>query len=134
MTVDRPDARSMLGSLEYRAMQVLWSDAPCSVDDVRVALNDAHADEWAYTTIMTVLSRLHDKELVDREQIGRAYQYTPRYDEEQLVSHLTRTDVQELVDRYGEVALVHFVSALDQASPDTRRRIERLARGDDDGG
>lgn len=127
------DARRLMGALEYEVLQSLWDDSPANVATVLATVNARreHKDQLAYTTIMTVLSRLHDKGLLDREKAGRGYAYTPRFDESGLVEHLGQQDVADLVDRYGPVALAQFAAALEKADPATLRRIQRLTEAAD---
>lgn len=125
----KPTAKNLLGSLEYRVMQDLWRRFPASVGDVLERINAARDDDpLAYTTVMTVLSRLHDKGIVDREKHGRGYQYRPRYTEDELVERLGRAEVERLVERFGGVALAHFATALEQADPDQLARLAALAQ------
>lgn len=129
------DARHLVGALEYEVLQVLWDESPANVATVLRAVNGGRrpGDRLAYTTVMTVLSRLHDKSLLDRDKAGRGYSYTPRFDEQGLIEHLGRRDVAELVDRYGPVALAQFAAQLQKVDPDTLRRIQRLAGASDNG-
>jgi predicted transcriptional regulator len=59
------DTAPRLGPLEARIMQVLWSCDPGEYAPIREVLRRLD-DDLAYTTVMTVLSRLHDKGLVRR--------------------------------------------------------------------
>ncbi len=69
MTERRP-----MGGLENEVMAHLWtSGSPATPADV----HRAAAPDLAYTTIMTVLTRLWDKGILERERKGRAYVYTP---------------------------------------------------------
>lgn len=125
-------ASELLGTLEYAAMRALWNGAPASVKTVLDRVNDGRPsdEQLAYTTVMTVLGRLHEKGLLDRVKAGRGYDYTPRFDEDQLVEHLGQQEVSNLLDRYGTIALSQFAAALGDADPDTLRRITRLAEAD----
>jgi len=67
------DERS-LGPLEGRVLGLLKADRALAVQDVQAALADEGQD-LAYTTVMTVLVRLHEKGLVAREREGRRYLY-----------------------------------------------------------
>ena len=126
-------AQGLLGHLEYAVMRCLWAQAPASVPTVLEHLNGCRrkSDRLAYTTVMTVLVRLHDKGIVERSRRGRGFEYTPRFDEAELVDHFSRRDVDELVERYGAVALAHFAAAVEQADPQVvarlRNAVERSA-------
>ncbi|MBW3665360.1 MAG: BlaI/MecI/CopY family transcriptional regulator [Actinobacteria bacterium] len=129
----RPTAEQLLGPLEAACMRALWKQSPASVSDVLERVNAKHDGALAYTTVMTVLSRLYDKGYLARERRGRGYDYTPRYSEGELVDQLGGREVERLVERYGEIALAHFVEALEQAPPDLVRRLRRLDEDAADG-
>jgi len=126
-------AEGLLGPLEYAAMRVLWSDAPVGVARVLAELNAGKAGDQrlAYTTVMTVLSRLNGKGLVGRERRGRGYAYVPRFDEQALVEHLSRRAVDEVLERYGDVALAQFAAAMEDADEDLVRRLRDAAGSSD---
>lgn len=127
-------AQALLGSLEYAALMALWEGAPANVGAVRERINrdrDPGA-QLAYTTVMTVLSRLHDKGLAERTKVGRSYDYTPSFSEAGLVDHLGRQEVDELVGRYGVVALAQFADVLRDADPHLLARVVRLSERETD--
>jgi predicted transcriptional regulator len=130
---DPPTAEGLLGPLEYEVLRALWADSPASVPAVLERLNGGrgHEQQLAYTTVMTVLTRLHEKGLLDRTRRGRGYEYRPRYTEPRLVEHLGRREVDDLVDRYGRVALAQFASALHDADPELLRQLHELGDADD---
>jgi predicted transcriptional regulator len=130
---DGPSAEGLVGPLEYDVMSVLWATGPANVPVVLERVNASRQEDkgLAYTTVMTVLARLHEKGLLDRERRGRGYEYRPRFDEAELVAHLSRRDIDELLARYGNVALAQFAAAVDEADPVLVRRVRALARGDD---
>ena len=93
-----------LGSLERAVMDVLWnSRAAMSVHDLLAELDER---ELAYTTVLTVVTNLHRKELVGREKIGRSYRYFPLQSREEATSRTLR----EVLDESGDSAsvLMHF--------------------------
>ncbi len=122
-------AEGLLGPLEYAAMRALWSAAPVGVGHVLAELNAGKTgdQQLAYTTVMTVLSRLHGKGLVGRERRGRGYAYTPRFDEPALVEHLGRRAVDDVLQRYGDVALAQFAAVIEDADEDLIRRLRDTA-------
>lgn len=58
---------------ELDVMSVLWRRGSGTVAEVRSELEDA----LAYTTVLTVLQTLEDKDHVRHEEEGRAYRYHP---------------------------------------------------------
>lgn len=126
-------AEGLLGHLEYEVMTALWASAPSNVPTVLSRINEQRAPDppLAYTTVMTVLARLHEKGVLARVHRGRGYDYTPRFDEAALVQHLSRQEVDELLDRYGDVALAQFAAEVERADPKLLSRLRKLARSDD---
>lgn len=109
-----------LGPLESEVMGVLWqASSALRVRDVLTTLNRDRDAPLAYTTVMTVLSRLAERGAVRRERAGRGYAYLP------AVGSAAEIAVRRLVDDYGEAALVSFV---DHVSDDEhlRARLRRL--------
>jgi predicted transcriptional regulator len=107
-----------MGALEAEILAALWaSDDAMTPGDVRQVL-DA---DLAYTTVMTILTRLWDKELVVREARGRAYAYRPALSEAELVARRLQATLEGVVDRRG--ALVHFVGTLAPGDEQALRRI-----------
>ena len=123
-------AHHLVGELEYAVLKALWEQSPANVAAVLTTVNDRRRrrDQLAYTTVMTVLSRLYDKGLLDRTKVGRGYAYTPRFDEPALVKHLGQQEVDDLLDRFGSVALMQFAAALQKADPRTLQGIRELSR------
>lgn len=122
--LERPTGRPeewFLGALQTRILQTLSKRGPSTVREVA----DALKGKLAYTTVMTVLGRLHDKGLVGREQRGKSYTYTPRFAEAELRDRMAKYLVDGIVEDFGEVALAHFVGARDRLD---RQRLARLRR------
>lgn len=96
-----------LGDLERSVMRVLWdSGEPMSVRQVHGVL--ATERDLAYTTVMTVLVRLVDKGMAERELDGRAWHYRAARSSEELTAEAMHTALGDGgADR--SAALVAFV-------------------------
>ena len=107
-----------LGELERAVMEALWArDSPASVRAVHEALAGRGL---AYTTVMTVLSRLADKGFAHRERDGRAWLYTAAASRDQYVAELMLDALGETGDRDG--ALTHFARAVSAKEADVLRK------------
>ena len=109
------------GELETAIMEAVWAKHPISVRDVLCVLDRGSA----YTTVMTVMQRLHGKGMLKRQLVDNAYQYEPAVPKEQFVQQTVRKTVDDLVHGFGNVALAHFVGALDDIDP---KRFDQLKR------
>lgn len=120
---DRTDgATPALGPLEQRVMARLWAAGPQTVGDVLDALNGSSDRRLAYTTVMTILVRLHDKGLVMREKDGRNYRYTAAVDEGSVEAQLGRRELNRLIERYGATSVAGFAAELGEGELADRLR------------
>lgn len=107
-----------LGELERAVMEVLWArDEPVSVRAVHAALGDRGL---AYTTVMTVLTRLAGKGLVRRSREGRVWLYRPAAAREAYVAELMLEALELSGDRGS--ALVHFAKSVTSDEADALRQ------------
>ncbi|MHB8533534.1 MAG: BlaI/MecI/CopY family transcriptional regulator, partial [Solirubrobacteraceae bacterium] len=83
-------SRRANGALETAVMNVLWQvGEPLNAAEVRERLlthRRGETDELAYTTVVTILTRLHEKNALSRERDGRAFRYAPVADEAGLAA------------------------------------------------
>jgi predicted transcriptional regulator len=117
----------VLHELEAEIMEEVWRHDETTVKRVMEALNRKTKSPRAYTTYMTVMQRLDDKGLLDRTRSGRSDTYTPTLSREEYQEQRARTQVQGLVDEFGDVALAHFAKSLQALDPVRRRQLRRLA-------
>ncbi|MFO8082210.1 MAG: BlaI/MecI/CopY family transcriptional regulator [Armatimonadota bacterium] len=122
--LDKRGIEQALGQLEAQVMEAVWdAGQPVCVEDVRSRLEEQGKDA-AYTTIMTTMSRLHDKDLLEREQRGRAYYYVPALSRSELSDNVTRRVIDGLLSSFAEPAISYFVEAVGDEDPD---RLDMLA-------
>ena len=113
-----PGGRRAAGELEAAALAVLQSaGTPLTPAQVR----DALQGDLAYTTVVTILSRLHAKGVLTRLRAGRAYLYAPVADEPGLAARRMRGVLDAEADR--EAVLVRFVSDLSSEDEQVLRRM-----------
>jgi predicted transcriptional regulator len=84
------------------------SERALTPGEVQAAL----AQDLAYTTVMTALTRLHAKGVVTRERAGRGYAYRWSADTATFTARRMRTLLDRDADR--EAVLARFVAELDQ--------------------
>ena len=104
--------RKLLGELERRVMEHLWSSAePQTVRDVHGAVSARR--DLAYTTVMTVLRRLSEKGLVTQHRSERAHRYAAVQRRDELVAGLMMDALAQVVDSGDRLAaLVQFVESV----------------------
>jgi len=107
-------------------MELVWVHGEATVRSTAERLADG--GQPAYTTVMTVMSRLVEKGLLSRRLEGRAYVYCPTKTKGEFFAETSRAMVHSLVRDFGEVALAHFVQEIEQADPEKLRRLSELLR------
>lgn len=104
-------------------LAALWSaDGPLTA---RQALERLPGD-LAYTTVLTILSRLYDKGMLVRHREGRGYAYEPVRDEASHTAQRMKSLLEEGSDR--EAVLSRFVSGL---SEEDEQLLHQLLSGHD---
>ncbi|MET7730274.1 BlaI/MecI/CopY family transcriptional regulator [Streptomyces sp. NPDC005402] len=125
--------RRARGELESDVLAALWAaDGPLTAGQVREAL----PGDLAYTTVLTILSRLHDKEILVRHREGRGYAYEPVRDEASHTAQRMRSLLEGGSDR--EAVLARFVSELSEQDEHVLHQLlsghDVRAEGDHSGG
>lgn len=121
---ERKAGRRAAGELEAGVLGTLWAAGePLTAAQVNAQL----PGDLAYTTVLTILSRLHDKGMLTRHRLGRGYAYTPV---EERAAH-TADQMRALLDRDPDraAALSRFVS--DLSAQDERLLLHLLAGPDE---
>lgn len=110
--------RRRQGELEALVLSVLGeAEEPVSAGWVQERLGD----DLAYTTVITILTRLLAKGVVTRERAGRSFVWTPASDQAGLAAHRMRRVLDAESDR--EAVLASFVTGL---GPDDERLLREL--------
>ena len=111
-------SRRGAGELEAAALAVLQAAGTALTPG---QVRDRLGGRLAYTTVVTILSRLHAKGVLTRVRSGRAYAYAPVADEPGLAARRMQGVLEAEDDR--ETVLARFVSGL---SPADERLLRRM--------
>jgi predicted transcriptional regulator len=89
------------------------------VREVAGTLNVGRGAPLAYTTVMTVMSRLARKEVLARSRSGRVYVYAP------VAADNAEIAVRGVLAEFGDAALARFVERV-ELDAGLRGRLRRL--------
>lgn len=107
MRSEGQSSRRARGALEAEVLAALWAArTPLTAGELQVRLGD----NLAYSTVVTILSRLHAKGALEREQVGKAYAYRPVADEPGMAARRMRQVLDAEENR--QQVLARFVSDL----------------------
>lgn len=126
MSPDRPSVDAVLGPLGAAIMRILWSERETTLARLIGRLSEERRPP-AYTTVTTILGRLRERGLVDRSRHGREALYRATVSEAELLEASSERAVDELIARYGALAMRHFAQRLADVDPALRRRLLALA-------
>lgn len=113
----------LLGPLEQAVMDAVWSTGPATVRDIHGAL--AEERDIAYTTVMTTMSRLATKGMLERDTSGLAHVYSAAVPREEYGRSTVGNVMSWLLRRYPELAAAYLAEVVDDVDDVT---IESLAR------
>lgn len=107
-----------MGDLEAEILECVWDLGEASVKDVHECLLERR--EIAYTTVMTVMSRLTAKGLLISRPVGRAYVYEAAASREEFCAGVVRGFMSGMLADSDRAVLVQFVESV------TERDTEQL--------
>ena len=116
-----------LGELQLAVMEVVWKRQPASVSDVVTELHSQKRD-LAYTTVMTIMSRLAEKGWLISEKQGRAYFYRAVHSPEEAEAAAVGEVVHALLEDFGQIAVAQFAKELDEIDPERLARLRDLTQ------
>lgn len=114
----------VLGELESAVIEQVWHDPDCTARDVLNRLADRHL---AYTTVVTVLDRLHKKGFLKRRRAGRAFLYRPGITQAEFDESVTRDVLEGLLKEESRPTLSTFVDLV-AADEDLLKELEALVK------
>ena len=108
-------------------MNILWRLSSGTVDEVRGEL--PNADRSAYTTVQTVMNRLAERGLLERERTGKSFRYKPTLSEAEYVSIALQQALDRASSDARQAALVELIGGLDSEELSRlRRRAKTIER------
>jgi predicted transcriptional regulator len=120
--VARPkdDLDKLLGRLEADLVRAAWAaKRPVTVRDLLDRVNQRRPTPLAYTTVMTVLTRLTEKGVMHRKKQGRGFVYEP------VAGDSAALAVHGVMRDFGDAAVAHFVEEA-KSDPALLRRLQQL--------
>lgn len=118
--------RQVLGDLEADIMEYIWAHGSSTVRAVHGHLNEER--DLAYTTVMTVMTRLAEKELLVREQVGNAYAYLPAVSRDAFAEQVVAEVLDALMGNFGDQTVSHFARQIEQADEGRLAKLQEAVQ------
>ena len=113
-----------LSPLEQEAMNIVWELNECSIRDVVEKFNQEK--KLAYTTVATLLQRLFEKGLVNRNNHNTILSYTPKISKDIYGKKMAKSFIQTFMSSFGEAAIVSFAESIDKLPKDKKDYLLKL--------
>lgn len=111
------------GPLEAKIMDVLWNDVEMTIKDVQQVLEREKSTN--FNTVMTVMNRLVDKEILCKRLEGRSFLYKPLLSREEFLTTQSKEMTNELMDEFGNVVVSHMLDALEDVDDALVAKLEQ---------
>jgi len=118
------DMNKSISELEREAMDIVWELKKCTVRDVFNNLNGQK--KLAYTTVATLLQRLHEKGLVNRDDDNSALLYSPKISKESYSKKVAKLLTNNFIKSFGDVAIASFAASIDKLPNDKKEYFLNL--------
>jgi predicted transcriptional regulator len=113
----RSGLSQVMGELEAEVMECVWDLGSASVKDVHQRL--LGRQPIAYTTVMTVMSRLATKGYLTSRPCGRAYIYEATADKAAFCTNTVREFLSSMLEDSDRRILANFVDSLTENDRDS---------------
>ncbi len=102
----------LLSPLEQETMNVVWELKHCNTRDVLRNLN--RTKRRAYTTVATLLQRLHEKGMVYRNNDNSVFIYSPKHSKTQYGKTLVHSFMHKFFKSFGDTAIASFAESIEE--------------------
>src|SRR5580700_87307 len=116
---------TILTQQELEIMKVVWEHDTVTVREVYETLLKKR--KVAYTTVMTMMKILEQKQYLKKNQADRAYVYRPAQPKRQVIGDMVRDFINRVFNGSAEPLLVHLVEEHD-LSPQELAEIAKIRR------
>lgn len=106
----------ILSDSESEIMEIVWCNGQTCVRDVLKELKKRK--KIAYTTVMTVMSRLHEKGILKRKMNSSgAFVYEPISDKKTFIEKKSDKIIKSFFKEYGDTAIAKFLDVIETLDP-----------------
>ena len=120
-----------LGDLQAEVMATFWDRGSATVRQVLDELNTRRRPALAYTTVLTLISRLWERRLLAREPEGRGFRYRPTMSRDELLGVLSDELIDRLFSDFGEIAVARLGARLGNLDRQRQTKLRAARKRND---
>lgn len=117
-----------LGDLQAAVMAILWQRESATVREVAEELNQKQKRTLAYTTVLTLVSRLWSRGLLSREPEGRGFRYRAARSRDEFLADLSDQLIDRLFADFGTIGVARIGERLNQLAAKENAKLVRSRR------
>lgn len=122
----------VLGNLENDIMDIVWEmDGEVTVRDVYENL--AAKRSIAYTTVMTIMVRLADKDILTKRKDGNTMYFLPIMDKDKFTQNVVGSVLDSLLEDFADVTMAHFLNKVNKKDKKTIEKLQNLLASEEEG-
>jgi BlaI family transcriptional regulator, penicillinase repressor len=115
-----------LGDLQGAVMEIFWRRESATVREVADELNKKRS--LAYTTVLTLVSRLWSRGLLKREPEGRGFRYWATKSRDDFLAELSDELIDRLFADFGAIGVARVGERLTELSSQEKQRLTRAKK------
>ncbi|PKM80724.1 MAG: CopY family transcriptional regulator [Firmicutes bacterium HGW-Firmicutes-14] len=116
----------VFGELEAEVMKLIWAAGSATVREIYDVIHQEKG--LAYTTVMTIMSRLADKGILRKQPQGNAFVYFPEVTEKEFADMVVTEVLDGLLDEFAEPAISHMIEKLGSEDISRLERLEQIIK------
>ncbi|WP_223590273.1 BlaI/MecI/CopY family transcriptional regulator [Neobacillus bataviensis] len=107
---DQEGLNRFFGPLEAKIMNILWNGNEMSIKEVQHQLENEKPIN--FNTVMTVMNRLVDKNILTKRLERRTSLFKPLKSKEDFINHQSKKLTENLLDEFGGLVVNHMLDSL----------------------
>jgi predicted transcriptional regulator len=115
----------LFGSLESDVMELIWSRGKATARDIFEDLRD-QGQRLSYGAVKTVLDRLVQKGVLDREMGDNQYTYQACMSRTEFAASAVQEIIGSLIESFGDPVYAQFFDQVGEADPATLIRLKKM--------
>jgi predicted transcriptional regulator len=115
-----------LGDLQATVMEIFWKRESATVREVVEQLNKKRA--LAYTTVLTLVSRLFARGLLSRVPEGRGFRYQAAKSREEFLAELSDELIDRLFADFGALGVARFDERVSKLDDKQKQQLKQATK------
>ncbi len=120
------EAMPHITAAELRIMKVLWQLGAATVRQVLEELPAGDGEAPAYTTVMTMMKQLAEKDALTVDRSRQPFVYAPAVRRDQVLGSRVLHFLQTVFDGQAEDLVLHLAEQADLSPADLRRLEDKI--------